>query len=186
MGNGPLPEDVSAGHRLLNDIRCGVALALVCAGLDTGGDVNMSRADEVTDDVARAALTVFYRAMSLKDISLFRTVVTPDWQYIPPSPGPVSGPDSMIPVFADLSYSLPDMDIRILDVLVHGDKVAVRAIVTGTQSAPLMGIAATSKPVNFAIHSFHEFRKGHIAKTWHLEDWLGVFRQIGELPSNLP
>lgn len=87
----------------------------------------MSRVDEVTDDVARSALTVFYRAMSRKDISLFRTVVTPDWQYIPPSPGPVSGPDSMIPVFADLSYSLPDMDIRILDVLVHGDKVAVRA-----------------------------------------------------------
>jgi predicted SnoaL-like aldol condensation-catalyzing enzyme len=145
----------------------------------------MSKADEVTDDVARAALTVFYRAMSRKDVSLFRTVVTPDWRYIPPSPGPVSGPDSIIPVFADLSYSLPDMDIRILDVLVHGDKVAVRAIVTGTQSAPLMGIAATSKPVNFAIPSFHEFRKGHIAKTWHLEDWPGVFRQIGELPSNL-
>lgn len=84
----------------------------------------MSRADEVTDDVARAALAVFYRAMSRKDISLFRTVVTPDWQYIPPSPGPVSGPDSMIPVFADLSYSLPDMGLRIMDVLVHGDSRA--------------------------------------------------------------
>ena len=178
-------ENTTAGHRVPSDIGCGIAQAPVCAGAGTG-DVNMSAKDEVTDDVARAALAVFYRAMSLKDISLFRTVVTPDWQYIPPSSGPVSGPDSTIPVFADLSYALPDMDIRILDVLVHGDKVAVRASVTGTQSAPLMGIAATSKPVNFAIHSFHELREGRIAKTWHLEDWLDVFRQLGELPSNLP
>jgi predicted ester cyclase len=65
-------------------------------------------------------------------------------------------------------------------------ETAVRAIETGTQSVPLMGIAATSEPVNFAIHSFHEFREGHISKTWHVEDRLGVFRQIGELPSNLP
>jgi predicted ester cyclase len=146
----------------------------------------METTDGVTDDVARAILAVFYRAMSLKDISLFRTAVTPDWEYIPPSRGPVSGPDSMIPVFVDLSTALPDMDIRILDVLVHANKVAVRARVTGTQSAPFMGIAATSKSVDFAIHSFHEFRDGRIAKTWHLEDWLDVFRQLGELPPSLP
>ena len=64
MGNGPLPENLSAGHRLLNDIRRGIAQALVCAGLDTG-DVNMSRVDEVTDDVARAALAVFYLPSNL-------------------------------------------------------------------------------------------------------------------------
>jgi predicted ester cyclase len=48
-----------------------------------------------------------------------------------------------------------------------------------------MGIAATSKPVRFAIHSFHEMRGGLVAKTWHLEDWLTVFQQIGQLPRQL-
>jgi predicted ester cyclase len=146
----------------------------------------MSTRAEVRDESARAALTAFYRAMSQRDIRLFRSVVTPDWQYIPPSSGAASGPDSMIPVFADLSSAIPDMDITILDVLVHGNKVAVRARVTGTHSGPLMGIAPTSRPIDFAIHSFHELRRDRIAKTWHLEDWLDVFRQVGELPSNLP
>jgi predicted ester cyclase len=63
--------------------------------------------------------------------------------------------------------------------------VGVRAKVTGTQSGPLMGIPATSKVVDFAIHSFHELRDDRIAKTWHLEDWLGLFQQIGELPPGL-
>ncbi|EKS71919.1 hypothetical protein BURK_008791 [Burkholderia sp. SJ98] len=29
---------------------------------------------------------------------------------------------------------------------------------------------------------FHQVRDGRIAKTWHLEDWLSVFRQLGEMP----
>jgi predicted ester cyclase len=56
--------------------------------------------------------------------------------------------------------------------------------VTGTQTGSLLGIAATSKQVHFAIHSFHRMRDGLIAQTWHLEDWLGVFRQLGELPKS--
>jgi len=144
---------------------------------------------ETTNNAAHAAMRetvdLLYRAFAHKDISLLRKVVTPDWQYIPVSPGQLPGPDKMIPVFADLSSALPDMEIKILDVLIHDPKVGVRAEVTGTQSGPLMGIAATSKPVHFAIHSFHEFRDGRIAKTWHLEDWLSVFRQLGELPPRL-
>jgi len=77
------------------------------------------------------------------------------------------------------------MDIQILDVLIHGNMVGVRAKVRGTQSGSLMGIAATSKRIEFAIHSFHEFRDERIAKTWHLEDWLSVFHQLGTLPPSL-
>ncbi|MBP0593449.1 ester cyclase [Paraburkholderia sp. LEh10] len=77
------------------------------------------------------------------------------------------------------------MDIQILDVLIHGNMVGVRAKVRGTQSGSLMGIAATSKPIEFAIHSFHEFRDERIANTWHLEDWLSVFHQLGALPPSL-
>lgn len=63
-----------------------------------------------------------------------------------------------------------------MDVLIHGNRVGVRARITGTQSVSLMGVPATSKPVEFAIHSFHEIEGDRIVKTWHLEDWLGAFR----------
>jgi predicted ester cyclase len=145
----------------------------------------MVQANEVTRDLAQRIIGRFYHAHAQKDVALLRTVVTPDWQYVPASFGPAGGPDQMIPVFVDLASALPDMDIQILDVLIHGNMVGVRAKVRGTQSGSLMGIAATSKPIEFAIHSFHEFRDERIAKTWHLEDWLSVFRQLGTLPPSL-
>ncbi len=145
----------------------------------------MNTSDEVIYAAEKEVIARFYRAIELGDMSILESAVTPDWQYIPGASGQAAGLEQMAPMLASLSHALPDMKISILDVLVHDAMVAVRAKVSGTQSGPLMGIPATSKFVDFAIHSFHEFRDGLIAKTWHLEDWLGVFRQIGELPPGL-
>jgi predicted ester cyclase len=91
----------------------------------------------------------------------------------------------MVQLFDDIAKALPDMKVTILDVLVHGDRVGVRAEISGTQTGTLLGIAASSKHIRFAIHSFHQMRGSLIAKTWHLEDWLSVFRQLGTLPPTL-
>jgi predicted ester cyclase len=140
-------------------------------------------ASQITEAKAREAIERIYRAFANKDVALLREAVTPDWQYIPEPPGQKPGPDQMVPIFADLAAALPDMRIDILDLLVQGNRAGVRAEVSGTQTGPLMGIAATKKPIRFAIHSFHELSDdGRISKTWHLEDWLAVFRQLGEVP----
>ncbi|WP_321799533.1 ester cyclase [Caballeronia sp. J97] len=140
------------------------------------------QAGQPTRSAAREAVERLYRAFSTKDVALLRQAVTPDWQYIPEPPGQKPGPDQMIPIFEDLATALPDMRIEILDLLVQDDRVGVRAEVSGTQSGPLLGIAATKKPIRFAIHSFHELRDGLVSKTWHLEDWLSVFRQLDAVP----
>ncbi|MEX3974369.1 ester cyclase [Paraburkholderia caribensis] len=139
----------------------------------------------ISEDMVRTTIEAFYRAFAAKDVALLRQVVTPDWQYIPESPGAKPGADQMADAFARMAIALPDMEITILDLLTHGDRVGVRAEVTGTQSGELLGIAPSAIQIKFAIHSFHELRGPLIAKTWHLEDWFSVFRQIGQLPRNL-
>ncbi|SAK44510.1 ester cyclase [Caballeronia ptereochthonis] len=143
------------------------------------------QAGQLTQAAAREAVERLYRAFSSKDVALLREAVTPDWQYIPEPPGQKPGPNQMIPIFADLANALPDMRIEILDMLTQNNRVGVRAEVSGTQSGPLMGIAATKKPIRFAIHSFHELRDGRVSKTWHLEDWLSVFRQLDAVPPRM-
>jgi predicted ester cyclase len=150
--------------------------------------VDAQRSDEMTatdEQAIRDTIEAFYQAFSEKDVAKLRRVVTHDWEYIPEPPGAVPGPEQMNTVFANIASALPDMQVHILDVLIHGDRVGVRAEVTGTQTGQLLGIAATSRQVHFAIHSFHQLQNGLIAKTWHLEDWLAVFRQLGELPTHL-
>ncbi|CAE6726322.1 hypothetical protein R70006_01934 [Paraburkholderia domus] len=135
--------------------------------------------------IIREAIEGIYRAFEQKSVALLRKVVTPDWEYIPEPVGAAPGPEQMVQIFANMATALPDMKITLLDVLIHGDRVGVRAEVSGTQSGELLGIAASSKHISFAIHSFHQMRGNLIAKTWHLEDWLSVFRQLGQLPSTL-
>jgi predicted ester cyclase len=137
------------------------------------------------EDITRQTIEGFYRAVEQRDVALLRTVVTPDWEYIPEPLGAAPGPDQMIAIFANIATALPDMKITILDVLIHGDRVGVRAEISGTQTGVLLGIAASSKHISFAIHSFHQMRGSLIERTWHLEDWLSAFRQIGQLPPTL-
>ena len=135
------------------------------------------------ENAVRQTVERFYHAVSEKSVTLLRDVVTPDWEYLPPPAGAVtSGPEQMTQMFDDLAKGLPDMKVTIVDLLVSGHRVGVRAMVSGTHHGELFGIAATSKKVEFAIHSLHELRGDVIAKTWHLEDWLSAFRQIGQSP----
>jgi predicted ester cyclase len=138
------------------------------------------------EQATRDLITRLYDAFSRRSVELLRQVVAADWEYIPEPAGAQPGPDQMTTVFARIDSALPDMSIQLLDVLIHGDRVAVRAEVSGTQSGKLLGIEATAKPVKFAIHSFHEIRDGLVAKTWHIEDWLSVFRQLGAFPQGVP
>ena len=136
----------------------------------------------VNETNVRETIAKFYEALSRRDISMLAAVVTDDWEYIPEPIGAARGPSKMVAVFDDIASALPDMEIEILDILTHENRVGVRAVITGTQHGPILGIEATSKDIRFSIHSFHELRDQRIAKTWHLEDWLSVFQQLGRLP----
>ena len=139
----------------------------------------------ISEDVVHTTINAFYRAFAEKDVDLLREVVTPDWEYLPEPSGAKPGADQMAGPFARMAVALPDMKITILDLLIHGDRVGVRAEITGTQSGELLGIAPSAKQIKFAIHSFHQLRGPLVAKTWHLEDWMSVFKQIGQLPTTL-
>ncbi|AME27009.1 ester cyclase [Burkholderia sp. PAMC 26561] len=142
----------------------------------------MEHLHEMPHSPQRRLIVDFYRAIAAHDIELLRTVVSRDWQYIPAISDDQFGPDQLIPAFKRLAFGLRKMKIDLLDVLVSDDRVAVRASVSGTQTGPIIGVAATSKPIKFAVHAFHEVKNGKIMRTWHLEDWLSVFQQIGRTP----
>jgi predicted ester cyclase len=141
--------------------------------------------DEHADDATRRLMTGFYEAFARRDAALLKEIVAPDWQYIPPIEGIPAGPGATIQAMIDMATAFPDMSVEIISLLIHGDSVGVRAHVSGTHLGKLMGIAPTSRKVSFAIHSFHEVHDGHITKTWHLEDWIGVFRQVGAYPPEM-
>ena len=131
----------------------------------------------------RQAVETLYRAFSDKNPDLLDIAVTPDWDDIPLAPGQGPGPEGLKPIIRGFIEALPDVHITIHDLIQVPGRIGVRAEITGTHRGPLFGIPATGKKVSFRLHEFHELDGQRITRTWHLEDWFGLFQQLGAFPA---
>ncbi|KAK1570566.1 hypothetical protein Q3G72_003863 [Acer saccharum] len=144
---------------------------------DTANPIRQRLADE------RRLVERLYDAFNLQDPDLLDTAVTPDWQDIPLAPCQGPGPDGLKPIIHGFIAAFPDVKITIHDMVQTPGQVAVRAEITGTHMGELFGIPATGKRVAFRIHEFHALNGERITTTWHMEDWFGLFQQLGRFPA---
>jgi predicted ester cyclase len=131
----------------------------------------------------RLAVETLYRAFSENDPDLVDTVLAPDWDDIPLAPGQGPGPDGIKPIIGSFAQAFPDVRIVIHDMVQVPGQIAVRAEITGTHLGELFGIAPTGKPVSFRLHEFHALDGKRVTTTWHMEDWFGLFLQLGQFPA---
>ncbi|GLU30366.1 ester cyclase [Trinickia caryophylli] len=130
----------------------------------------------------REAVETLYRAFGDKNPDLVDAVLAPDWDDIPLGPGQAPGPAGIKPIIESFGKALPDVRITIHDLMQAPGKIAVRAEISGTHEGELFGIAPTGKKVAFGLHEFHTLDGARITTTWHMEDWLGLFLQLGQFP----
>ena len=133
--------------------------------------------------IERVAVETLYRAFSDKDPDLVDTVLAPDWDDIPLAPGQGPGPGGIKPIIRSLTQAFPDVRIVIHDMVQAPGRIAVRAEITGTHRGELFGIAPTGKQVSFRLHEFHALDGQRVTATWHMEDWFGLFLQLGQFPT---
>jgi len=84
---------------------------------------------------------------------------------------------------AELRGALPDLVVRIEDMLAAGDRVAVRIVFEGTHLGEIMGVAPTGCKVCFTGISIARIADGKIVEGWNSLDRLGLLRQIGAFPA---
>jgi steroid delta-isomerase-like uncharacterized protein len=130
----------------------------------------------------REAVETFYRAFTEQNLDLVDAVLAPDWADIPLAPGQVAGPEGIKTIIRNVAEALQDLKITILDMVQEPGKIGVRAEMSGTHRGALFGIAATGKQVRIGLHDFHTIKDGRVTTTWHMEDWFGLFLQLGQFP----
>jgi len=130
----------------------------------------------------RIAVETLYRAFSEQDPDLVDAVLAPGWDDIPLAPGQAAGPAGIKPIIRSIGAAFPDVHITIHDMVQQPGKIAVRAEISGTHLGELFGIAPTGKKVSFRLHEFHTLANGLVTTTWHMEDWFGLFLQLGQFP----
>ncbi len=130
----------------------------------------------------RTAVETLYRAFSEQNPDLVDAVLAPDWNDIPLAPGQQPGPAGIKTIIRMLAAAFPDVHIAIHDVVQEPGRMAVRAEISGTHRGELFGIAPTGRKVSFRLHEFHTIANGLVTTTWHMEDWFGLFQQLGQFP----
>lgn len=130
----------------------------------------------------RLAVDTFYRAFSDNNPDLVDGVLAQAWHDIPLAPGQADGPAGIKPIILMLTSAFPDVQIVVHDVVQAPGKMGVRAEITGTHLGELFGIPATGRSVSFRLHEFHTLDGERITNTWHMEDWFGLFMQLGQFP----
>lgn len=132
--------------------------------------------------IERLAVETLYRAFSEQSPDLVDAVLASDWDDIPLAPGQEPGPAGVKTIIRMLGAAFPDVHITVHDMVQQPGKVGVRAEISGTHLGELFGIAPTGRQVSFRLHEFHTLADGVIPTTWYMEDWYGLFMQLGRFP----
>ena len=96
---------------------------------------------------------------------------------------PVHGPPGVKPFVRNLRGALPDLHMKIEDILAEGDKVTVRVTAEGTHKGGNLGVAPTGGRVHVEGIVIVRIANGQIVEGWNSWDQLGLLRQIGALPT---
>ncbi|WP_113702272.1 ester cyclase [Nonomuraea lactucae] len=148
-----------------------------------GGLSDQARTATQRSSLARAALGL-YEPFETGDTTVYDRLLTEDFVDVPLAPGQGPGREGMkAHVRDDIVATFPDLKIRVEAIHVAGRVVTVRSVISGTQVRPFLGVPATRRLLSYRAVDVHQFdHRRRIARTDHLEDLFGAYRQMTTPP----
>jgi predicted ester cyclase len=154
--------------------------SLVLAALASAGSPASA---QMTEQSARASIAPFYKALNAANVNeapeLIQQSTTPEWVTCRGNELCNTRAEVLAGVTQRLK-AIPDLKWEIKEVLVSGDRVIVRGEATGTPAGELMGSPTNGKSFKLMSLDVHTLVGGKIARTYHVEDWQGAFRQMAQ------
>jgi hypothetical protein len=90
------------------------------------------------------------------------------------------GPEATIAWHRDRRASFPDLRYRIVDLVVSGDRAAVRWRAAGTQAGEFGPVPPTGRVVSYSGATFLRFdAEGRIADVWSTNELFQLLQQLG-------
>ena len=130
-------------------------------------------------DAQQAAIETLYRAFNTGEPDLLDHVLTDDWQDFPLAPGQKPGRDGVKPMIEAFRAAFADVAFAPQEMIICGDRAAVRLTLSGRHVGAWMGVPATGRSFEIPMHELHHLDGHRITRTWHIEDWAGWREQIG-------
>lgn len=92
--------------------------------------------------------------------------------------------DGLTGFIEQLMKALPDVRVKVEDVVAEGDHIAVRYTMSGTHKGDLLGAKPTNRRIEFEAITLLRFdQQGQIAERWQRSDEVSLLTQLGLLPA---
>jgi predicted ester cyclase len=137
----------------------------------------------MTADTVRS-LRMFADAVETADTVAMRAFLADAYFGHEPGPDEPTQADRWIQLTPDVVAAIPDLRIALEDVTVDGDRVRVRAVVTGTHTGELWGSPPTGEPVRLELPlELRDTGSGWVVNSdLPATGLIGALRQVGVVP----
>ena len=138
---------------------------------------------QMNEEAARANLIPFYKALNAANAAqapeLIKQSTTPGWVTCRGN-DLCNTRDEVMAAIGQRLRGIPDLKWEIKEVLIAGNHVIVRGEATGTPAGEMIGAPTNGKSFKLMSLDLHTIEDGKIARTYHVEDWQGAFRQVAQ------
>lgn len=136
----------------------------------------------MTSDTNKALVKRFYQAVDRGEIEVVEELFAPEWENVDPALPSMSGLDGARSLVRMFTASFPDFSSKIELMIAENDRVAVRALHTGTHQGEFMGIPATGKQVTVYATGIYTCKEGKLLQNRVVFDAFGLLQQLGVVP----
>lgn len=96
--------------------------------------------------------------------------------------GDVQGIENFKAAVGGFFTGFPDLYADILDLVVEGDRAAVRFRESGTHNGVFVGFPPTGRRVTWSAIGIYRAEGGKLVEEWFVDDSRAIFEQIGAIP----
>jgi predicted ester cyclase len=122
-------------------------------------------------------LTFFREVIGAGDLALLDDLVVDDYEDHVALPGQGRGRQGLKHRVAKIRAAFQPRH-KLHEVIVDGDRVAVRWTLSGVHSGEFLGLPPTNKPVEFDGVDIYAMRDGRMAAHWNVVDMFAFYRQV--------
>lgn len=126
--------------------------------------------------IGSALLDKYVAAVNAHDTSSFPEIHTES--YIQNSGRSPNGLAAQIETFRGIFGRMPDVQMRVEDRIIAGDKVVARMSFSATHTQPLQGIAPTGRRFTLRTIDIWRVENGKFAEHWDIVDYQGLQKQL--------
>jgi predicted ester cyclase len=157
-------------------LRCLLFIVLVCAVLLARAGSAEAAESSTAEQIASALLDKYVAAVNAHDTSSFGEIHTEN--YIQHSGRSPNGLAAQIENFRVIFARMPDVQARVEDRIIQGDKIVARMTFAATHTQPLQGIAPTGRRFTLRTIDIWRVENGKLAEHWDVVDYAGLQKQL--------